>query len=199
GDLNAAAHFLSRAAFDQKLSAEQALTDLVTPICGEGVAERLLMGFDQVEKAAELIAANDPKATAPDAKTLLRELDSKDPPPAWWAEVKTCYTQAMNEMYRGNTRARGGARPFILYHAKRLEFAMHYFTALDVLRRAGNARAQKDADAAAAALEQAVEAFYNSLNALAEVARDPSDLGAIALLNREGYHRLLEVLNAGGE
>lgn len=199
GDLNASVHFVSRSSFASELSPYKAFADLVTPICGEGVAVRLLMGFEKVEKAARLITRNDDLIGVPNAEKLLANLASKEPPPAWWAEVKTCYTEAMNEMYRGNTRARGGARPFILYHAKRLEFGVHYFTALDALRRAGNAKAQKDADAQAAALEQAVEALYNGLNALAEVARDPSDRAAIALLNAQGYHPLLKLLEAGGE
>jgi hypothetical protein len=92
----------------------------------------------------------------------------------------------MNEMYRANTRARGGARPFILYHAKRLEFALHYFTALESLYKA------HDPAARAESLEAAVEASYNALNAYADVARDASDRGVIALLNEHGYRVLLE-------
>jgi hypothetical protein len=186
GDLNAAAHFVSRAAFDDKLTPERALADLVTPICGEGVSERLWMGFEHVAKAAALIAANDPRIGVPDAKMFLRHLESKEPLPAWITEVKTHYTAAMNEMYRGNTRARGGARPFILYHAKRLEFALHCFTALESLYKA------HDATTRAESLEAAVEAIYNALNACADVARDPSDRGVIAVLNENGYRILLK-------
>ena len=186
GDLNASAHFVSRAAFDDKLTPERALADLVTPICGEGVAERLWMGFDHIAKAAALIAANDPRIGVPDAKMFLRHLESKEPLPAWITEVKTHFTAAMNEMYRGNTRARGGARPFILYHAKRLEFALHYFTALESLYKAHDPTARADS------LEAAVEAIYNALNACADVARDPSDRGVIAVLNEHGYRALLK-------
>lgn len=189
GDLNASAHFISRAAFDDKITPERALAGLVTPICGEGVAERLWKGFDHVEKAAKLIAANDPRIGVPDPKMFLRHLESKEPLPAWITEVKTHYTAAMNEMYRGNTRARGGARPFILYHAKRLEFALHYFTALESLYKA------HDATARAESLEAAVEAIYNALNACADVARDPSDRGVIAVLNEHGYRALLKVID----
>ena len=109
GDINAAAHFVSRAAFDEKFTPERALDDLVTPICGAGVTERLWMGFEHVEKASALIVANDPRIGVPDAKMFLRHLQSKEALPAWITEVKTHYTAAMNEMYRGNTRARGGA------------------------------------------------------------------------------------------
>jgi len=186
GDLNAAAHFISRVSFDDKITAPQALNDLVTPICGEGVVERLQMGFDLIANAAKIIEANDSKIGVPDPRMFLRHLESKEPLPAWIIEVKTLYTGAMNEMYRANTRARGGARPYILYHAKRLEFALHYFTALESLYKA------HDTAARAESLEAVVEATYNALNAYADVARDPSDRGVIALLNEYGYRVLLE-------
>ncbi len=194
GDLNAAAHFISRASFDPKLTMEKSLNALVTPICGEGVVERLMKGFGHIEQAAKLIADNDPKLAVPDPQMLMRHTTSAEPPPAWWAAAKDHYTQAMNEMYRANTRARGGARPFILYHAKRCEFALHYFTALDALRKAGNAKAASKEDDLAASQEAALEATYNSLNALADVARDASDRGVIALMNANGYHLLLKWL-----
>lgn len=183
GDLNAAAHYVSRAAFTTDLGAEQALAELVTPICGEGVAERLWKGFQQVEQAAKLIEANDPDLGVPGPRMLLRHLDPKAPAPAWLTEVKTLYTGAMGEMYRGNTRARGGARPFILYHAKRMEFALHCSTAFESLH--------KPAEEAA---EIAPEALYNALNAHADVARDASDRAVIALLNEHGYRPVLKAL-----
>ena len=184
GDLNAASHFVSRVAFTADLGAEQALTELVTPICGEGVAERLWKGFQQVEQAAKLIDANALGLGVPGPQMFLRHLDPKAPVPAWLTEVKTLYTSAMGEMYRGNTRARGGARPFILYHAKRMEFALHCCTAFESLH--------KPADEAS---ELAPEAIYNALNAQADVARDTSDRAVIALLNAHGYRPVLKVLS----
>ena len=118
---------------------------------------------------------------------LLRHLNAKTAPPAWLTKVKSLYADAMNEMYRGNTRARGGARPYILYHAKRFEFALHYCTALEALGNAGVATAQNKPDARADAADAALEAIYNALNAHADVARDASDRGVIALLNEHGY------------
>ncbi|MEQ2010503.1 MAG: hypothetical protein ABMA26_27265, partial [Limisphaerales bacterium] len=193
GDLNAPAHFVSRAAFDARITPERALSDLVAPICGEGVAERLWMGFDHVEKAARLISANDPRVGVPDARLFLRHLESKEPLPVWITEAKNHYTAAMNEMYRGNTRARGGARPFILYHAKRLEFALHYFLALESLYKAHDSTARTDS------LEAAIESTYNALNAHADMARDASDLGVIAVLNEQGYRALRKAADRDGK
>ncbi len=196
GDLNASAHFLSRAAFTEQLTAAQAVSDLVTPICGKEVDERLLKGFGIAAKAAALIAANDPAVAVPAARMTLRHLAAKAAPPAWLTEAKTLYAQAMNEMYRANTRARDGARPCILYHAKRFEFALHYLTSIELVGKAGFAGAEGNKEARTQALEQAVEAMYNALNALADVARDASDRGTIAILNEHAYRPLLQALEA---
>ena len=183
GDLNPAVHFLSRRFLGLPVEPQQALTDLVTPICGEGVAERLWKGFTQVEQAAKLIQANDPTLGVPEKSMFLKHHDASKPVPAWITELKTLYTGAMGEMYRGNTRARGGARPFILYHAKRLEFALHFCTTLESLHL------PKDQ-----AAEAAPEAIYNALNAHADVARDSSDRAVIAQLNVHGYLPILDAL-----
>lgn len=194
GDLNASAHFLSRSSFTADLTSARALSDLATPICGKEVDERLLKGFGAVATAASLIAANDPALAVPDSRIITRQLESSEPPPAWWAQAKDLYTSAMNEMYRANTRARDGARPFTLYHAKRFEFAVHFLTSIEAARKAGNAKGDKDAQSAA--LEAAIEAMTNALNALGDVARDPSDRGAIAVLNEYGYRPLVKALDA---
>lgn len=181
GDLDAAAHFASRVSFDAKLTAAQSLNDLITPICGDGVAERVQTGFDMISQAAKLIEANDPSVGIPNAQMLQRHLESKDSLPAWITEVKTLYTNAMSEMYRANTRAREGARSFTLYHAKRFEFAMHYFTALESLYKAHDKATRGES------LEAALESIYNALNAYGDVAKNASDRGAIALMNLHAY------------
>ena len=187
GDLNTATHFVSRICFDDKMTFDQALNDLVTPICGEGVVERFQKGLYLIGDAAKLIEANDASFGIPGANMMRRYLDAKESLPTWITEAKTHYTNAMNEMYRANTRAREGARPFILYHAKRLEFALHYCTAIESLYKA------HDKAVRAESIEAAVEAMYNALNAYADVARDPSDHGAIALLNEHGYRALTKI------
>jgi hypothetical protein len=100
----------------------------------------------------------------------------------------------MNEMYRGNTRAREGGRSFILYYARRYEFGLTYMTSLESLRLAGIAKSKSDSAAYAQNLEATMEGMYNALGAFSEVARDPSDRGVIAVLNEFGYRRLAQEL-----
>jgi hypothetical protein len=170
---------------------EKALSDLVTPMCGEGVAERLWLGFQAIDKAGQLIAQNDSQLGVPTPDMLLRHLNAKGTPPAWLTEVKTLYTTAMNEMYRANTRAREGSRSFTLYNAKRLEFTFHFISAIESLYKSHEPTNRSES------LEAAIESVYNSLNSYSDVARDSSDRGTIALLNEYGYRALRKVIQGG--
>lgn len=186
GDLNVPAYLTSRLSFDEKVTAASALSDLVQTICGEGVDERVQKAMDLIGQASKLIEKNDPSLGVPNAEILLRHLKSKEALPAWITEAKTLYTSAMSEMYRANTRAREGARSFTLYHAKRLEFTVHFFTAIEALYKAHDAATRDES------LEAAIEGIYNALNSWSDVARDSSDRGSIALMNEYGYRAILK-------
>jgi outer membrane protein assembly factor BamB len=163
---------------------EKSLDDLITPMCGEGVAERMWLGFQEISKANQLIKKNAPDLGKPSPDMLTRHLDSKEPLPQWVTQLKTHYLNAMSEFYRANTRAREGSRALTLYYAKKLEFAFHFASSLENLYKAHETRAES--------LDAAVESIYNALNSLADAARDSSDRGAIALLNENGYRPLLK-------
>ena len=169
-------------------ASEKALSDFVTPMCGEGVAERMWLGFQAIDKASQLIAKNDPNLGIPAPDMLLRHLNSKKSLPDWLTEAKTFYATAMNEMYRANTRAREGSRTFTLYNAKRLEFTFHYISAIESLYKSHDAATRSES------LEAAMDSIYNALNSWSDVARDSSDRGAIALLNEYGYRPLVKVV-----
>ncbi len=170
---------------------EKALSELVTPMCGEGVAERLWLGFQEIDKANQLIAQNDPKLGFPAPEMLVRHLHATGPVPEWLTQVKTHFQNAMNEMYRANTRAREGSRSFTLYNAKRLEFTFHFVNAIEALHKA------HDPALRAESLEAAMDSIYNALNSWSDVARDSSDRGGIALLNEFGYRPLVKAVKGG--
>ena len=159
-----------------------------TPMCGEGEAEPLWLGFQELDKAAQLITKHDLLLGYPSANMVSRHLEAEGPPPEWLTQVKAHYLKAMNEMYRANTRAREGSRSFTLYQAKRLEFTFHYISAIESIYKS------HDPAARAESLAAAVDSIYNALNSWSDVARDPSDRGAIALLNEHAYRVLLKAV-----
>jgi hypothetical protein len=190
GDLNPSVHYLSRAAFDARVTPQAAYDDLITPIAGEGVVERLAKAFDKIEEATTLIDQNDIGFSFPVPGLVMKHYQANSPPPAWWKKVRDLYAGAMDEMYRGQQRSHVGPRPFMLYHAKRLEFAVEYLNSVEALRLAGQAKAKRDTVKQLEHLEKAVESMYGALSALGEVARDNSDRGVIAVLNEYGYRPL---------
>lgn len=191
GDLSPTAYLYSRSAFDKNLTVAAAWEQLLTPIIGTASAERVVLGFRKIDEAAALIAANDPDFFKLTAAFVPERLQSDAVPPAWWKQAKTLYGEGMNEMYRGiRGTFHNPARPTLLYYAKRCECAVHYFTALEAIRLAGVARSQGHTDEALTQLGKATESVYNALNAYADVARDPSDRGAIAVLAATVYRPL---------
>ncbi len=196
GDADLAAYLNSRGCFDAKFTGGHPVHDLVTPICGEGVSDRVLKAFELAEEATKLILSGDRALGTPAANVVLKHYASTDPPPEWWGKVRDNYLNAMNEMYRANTRAREGGRSYTLYFARRFEFAFEYMNCLEAVRKAGIAKSKGDKETQIAELEKSVESMNGALNAMAAVARSQSDRGIIAVLNEYGYRPLVKELDA---
>jgi hypothetical protein len=195
GDLSPAAYFLSRQAFEPKLTSQAADADLLMPLLGELATKRVLLGFDMIDRANALIAKQDPKGADVSPRSVAAQLELTDAPPEWWKEAGKLYTEAMNEMYRGiRATFNDPARPVLLYYAKRCEFAVHYFAALEAARLAGVAKAKGEKDAAVTHIEKAIESLYNGLTAQGDVARDPGDRGVIAVVAEDSYRPLKAAL-----
>jgi hypothetical protein len=192
---------LARVSSGGTVDPDKALADLLLPICGEGVAESFALGLAALTDAGRLILDEDMTFATPvgsrmgkDDGGFIRFYRSSEAVPEWWTKAKELYGKAVGEFYRANTRARDGARPLILRYAKRATFALHYLSAAEFARLAGIAKAEGDDEARVENLELAVEAMHNALAIYAEVATEPGDAGAIALLNHQAYRPLLEAL-----
>lgn len=196
GETDAVLHYISRSSFDGGISLAAAYEDFISPMCGEGVAERVIQALDDVEKATHLIDDNDLGFAFPVPGVLMKHYQAEGPPPAWWKEAADLYTHAIDEFLRGHDRAHVNGRPYLRYMYKKCEFALEYLGAVEALRLAGEARRAGQADVQLAQLEKATEGLYNALSALGEVARDNSDRGVIAVLNEYGYRPVAEELRA---
>lgn len=171
---------------------EQLYETVFDPICGEGVAARVREAFKLTTQRAQHETKF--KILGPNPNDFTIAYGSTEPPPAWWGEVRTHYLNAMNEMYRANTRAREGGRAFTLYYARRFEFAFEYMNVVEALRKAAIAKKAGDKDAQIAELEKALDSITNACNAMAAVARSNSDRGIIAVMNEYGYRPVTKLL-----
>ena len=191
GDLDPYMFYLSRAAFDAKLTPETACEELVAPMCGPATSERLLLGFRAVERATALADEHDPLFGTPSPDVVMKHYHSNAPAAAWWKEAKEGYLTCMTESLRAKDRSLLPGRPWLRYVGKRMEFAYEYMNSIEHVQLAGEAKRSGDAEAQLEHLEAAVEAMYNALHALGEVAADQSDRGVIAVLAEYGYRPLV--------
>jgi hypothetical protein len=180
-------------AFDPKATPATVCKDLLTPVTGPEVHVNVLKAFDLCE-AASVELKRHPEFQKLDANLLLQHTRTGDPPPAWWGQVRTNYLNAMNEMYRANTRAREGGRAFTLYYARRFEFGFEYMNVVEALRKAAIAKKAGKQDEQIAELEKALDSLTNACNAMAAVARSQSDRGVIAVMNEYGYRPVMKLL-----
>jgi hypothetical protein len=178
---------------DARPTPEQ-FAEMLTSVCGDEVSDRVFKAYTELSAAETKILSSEGGFQVLDAQQLAKHFDSDEPPPAWWAEVRTHYLNAMNEMYRANTRAREGGRQFTLWYARRFEFAMEYMNVVEALRKAGIAKRKGNKDEQIAELEKALDSLTGACNAIAATARSQSDRGIIAVMNEYGYRPVTKLL-----
>jgi hypothetical protein len=196
GDLDLSSWLISRGSFGEGLAVESAVDDMIATVCGEGVVDRVSKAMGYIEEATSITDQNDLSFSFPVPDMIIRHYLSDEEPPEWWSTVREHYLNAMNEMYRANTRAREGGRSYTLYHARRCEFGYEYMNCVEAVRKAGIAKRKNEKEEHEAQLSAAVDAMNAALSAMAAVARSNSDRGVIAVLNEYGYRPLIQELEA---
>ena len=193
-DLDLTAYWMSRKTSDRGLSQKELFQSLLDPVCGVGVAQPFSEAMRLIQEASDLLYSSDRAFGVIDHETATILSASNESVPKWWDQVRNDYLNAMNEMYRANTRAREGGRQLTLYWARRCEFGYEYMNFAEAVRNANIAEKNKDSTKQIAELEKAIESLNNALNAMAAVARSNSDRGLIAVLNEYGYRPLKKKL-----
>lgn len=191
GEQDLPTYWLSRQTCGQPLLPQVACRELLTPICGEEVDHRVWKAMELAQSAITALSARDSDLEYLKVEFILRKTDL---PPATWSTARDGFLNAMNEMYRANTRAREGGRAYTLYLARRFEFAFEYMNYAEAARKSAIAERANDRDTQIAEIEKAIESLNNALNAMAAVARSNSDRGLIAVLNEYGYRPLKKKL-----
>ncbi|MBC8354026.1 MAG: hypothetical protein H8E66_18685 [Planctomycetes bacterium] len=190
-ELDPTVHYLSRAAWDPTVTARNSHDDLFVTITGEqSIADRLWLGFGEIEAATELTDKNNIGFAFPVEGMLMKHYQGQ-PAPEWWEKLNEHYTQAMIEFYRSHGPADPRSQAFLFYYAKRSEYVLEYLGCVTAVRAAAIAKQDGDIDGAIEQLETAIESLYNAIDTLGDVAQDPSDRGLIATLNAYAYRPLV--------
>lgn len=191
GELDPTVHYLSRAAFDENVTARSAHDDLFVTLTGKpAAADRLWLAFEHIEAAAELIGKHAPRFAFPTDGMLLQHARA-EPLPDWWPAVLEHYSQAMIEFYRSRGAAHPRTRPFLYYYAKRSEYVLSYLNCIQAVRESALARQKGDMEAAIGKLETAIEALHDAINIVGDVVETPDDLGLMAVLTAHAFRPLM--------
>lgn len=190
-ELDPTVYYLSRAAWDPKVTPRSAHDDFFTTITKkQSSSDRLWLSFGHIEAATDLTDKNNLGYAFPVPNMLMKHY-TPGPIPDWWEKQNELYTEAMIELYRARDGARPYAQDFLFYYAKRSEYVLDYLATVKSLKEAANAKKAGDTEKQIEHLEAALEAMYNAIYTLSDVVNDHSDRGLIAVLNAYGYRPIL--------
>ncbi|QDU82230.1 hypothetical protein Pla110_39850 [Polystyrenella longa] len=188
-------HFLSRVTFNSSITPRQAHDQYFETITrDESATGRMWLAFENMEAGSRMLDDADIHFVSPyeGDKMLMKHYNAEKPLPENWEEIKEHFTQNMIELYRSHDAVKTAGRKELYYYAKRSEAVLTYLTAVEELHAAAAAREEDDLETASEHLYTALESLYDAIDTLNDVARNPSDLGTIVLLNEYGYGPLLK-------
>ncbi len=183
--------YMARAAWDAEITPDAVGRDLLTAVCGAACGESLLEAFHQVEAATlTMVLAPSRSAIAFPVPRMMMKYWTPGPAPDYMGKARREYESALEAARRAREESTPGGRWYPDFWVGRLEFAAGYVEAVETLHDAATAEA---AGRFADALEQsrkALETLRQATLSYARVARTPTDLGAIAILNEYGHRAL---------
>ena len=100
---------------------------------------------------------------------------------------KEMYRQALAAVRQARQASTPAGYAFLDYYIGRLVFSVRYLNAVDSIRQAGLAAKSNRTAEAVQSLDQTLREVSAGLEAYAQVARDNSDRGTIAILNEYAY------------
>ncbi len=189
GDHDPCVAYLARAAWHADTTPEAVYRDQVTAACGAGCVEDMLAAFREGEAATVQLEWHGLGLAFPVPGMMLKNW-TPEPMSADLMGVREGYCRALAAATRARAKATAPGRPYVQYWIGRLQFGIGYLDAVEALHDAAMAeRDQRPQDTLQYA-RQSLAATERALRAYADVARDRSDLGAIATMNEFVYRPL---------
>ena len=182
GDHDPCVAFLSRAAWDTAATPEKVYEDQVAHVCGQPAVAEMLKVFGEVEAATVILEWNGLGLTFTTPQMMMQHWI----PGTMSPELKSVaprYQAALDASRRALGRTEASGKGYVSYWIGRLEFGIHYLSAIEAVRAAATAESALDHAGALSKATQALDLMKVGLTAYANVARDRSDKGAIAVMN----------------
>ena len=187
--------YLAKAAWDESITFEGVYRDQIRAVCGEGCIEDMLTMFREVEGTTIALENHGLGLTFPVPGMLTKHWTAQ-PMSDELVEDRQGYQRALDAAYRARSKTQPSGESYIDYWIGRLKFGIGYLDMIAAVRRAAIAEADGKSLDAIQNAETALAIAREALEAYAEVVRDRSDRGAIAVMNEYVYRPLKEKVAA---
>ena len=187
--------YLARAAWDQNVNHEDVYRDQIRTVCGEECVEDMVTVFREVERTTVALEAHGLGLTFP-VPGMLTKHWTPQPMSNELLEDRQGYQRALDAAFRAREKAQPSGRSYVDYWIGRLKFGIGYLDMIAAVRRAAIAEADQQPSEAIRQAEIALATACQALQAYADVVRDQSDRGAIAVMNEYVYRPLKDKVAA---
>lgn len=187
--------YLARAAWDQNVNREDIYRDHIRAVCGEECVEEMARVFREVERTTVALEAHGLGLTFP-VPGMLTKHWVPQPMSDELVEDRQGYQRALDAAFRAREKAQPSGQSYVDYWIGRLKFGIGYLDMIAAVRRAAIAEADRRSAEAIHQAETALTTAHQALEAYADVVRDQSDRGAIAVMNEYVYRPLKEKIVA---
>ena len=183
--------YLSKAAWEEGVTHEDVYRDQIRAICGEACIEDMLTAFREAEATTIALEDHGLGLTFP-VPGMLTKHWTPQPMSDELAADRQGYQRALDAVYRAREKAQPSGQSYVDYWIGRLRFGIGYLDMIAAVRRAAIAETDGNPLDAIQNAETALATAREALEAYADVARDQSDRGAIAVMNEYVYRPLKE-------
>ena len=189
GDHDPSIAYMAKVAWDPSTDPERICRDLAETICGPESVDDFLDVWREVQEATVTLEQHALGLAFPTPQMLMKHwIPEAFPEPV--ERVRSAYTRALAAAERALSKSAPRGREHARYWIGRLEFGIAYLDALENVRKAARMEAAGRIAESIRWGESAGECLRRAGEAHASVARDQSDRGAIAVLNRHGFRPL---------
>ena len=183
--------YLAKAAWDESVTHEDVYRDQIRAVCGAGCVEDMLTMFREVEGTTIALEEHGLGLTFP-VPGMLTKHWTPQPMSDELVADRQGYQRALDAAYRARKKVQPAGQSYVDYWIGRLRFGIGYLDMIAAVHRAAIAETDgKPVDAIQNA-ETALAIAREALEAYADVVRDQSDRGAIAVMNEYVYRPLKE-------
>ena len=199
--------FLSRAAWHDDATPEGVYRDQISAVCGVQAVPDMLTLFAELEDVTRHLNGHGLGLTFPVPSMITKHL-TPGPMSNELVKDRDGYQRALAAGRRAVEKSNDRGRPYVAYWIARLEFGIGYIDCIEAARQLADAKsalelAQGEGNeeviavrrrAAVTRAQVALQIARDMLDDLASVARNRSDVGAIAVMNEYVFRRLQEQL-----